>query len=171
VMKSEHLDAITKVAKRLAPKYRFGFYETEDIEQEAFIIGMQVLDKYDSSKSSLEYFLFIHINNRLKTFKRDNYHRLCPCNGEDSECPRCLKLEKRKNLMTTAPLIEPTYERSPADDLHDRELIDKILNNISKVNRADLLRIMDGKSIPPHRKEKVESEVILIISNFRSGDE
>ena len=67
-------NTIMKVAKRLAPKYVFATYEVEDIEQEAFLIGIAGLAKYDKSRP-LENFMYIHINNRLKTFKRDNYYR------------------------------------------------------------------------------------------------
>ena len=48
--------------------------KSEDIEQEAFIIGAKAIDDYDGR--SLENFLYVHLNNRLKNFKRDNYYRL-----------------------------------------------------------------------------------------------
>ena len=69
------VEVITKVAKRLAPKYVFAGYDVEDIEQEAFLIGVAGLAKYDPSRP-LENFMYTHINNRLKTFKRDNFYRM-----------------------------------------------------------------------------------------------
>jgi DNA-directed RNA polymerase specialized sigma24 family protein len=50
---------IMKIAKRLAPKYVFSGYDVEDIEQEAFLIGIAGLDKYDTSRP-LENFMYTH---------------------------------------------------------------------------------------------------------------
>ena len=38
------------------------------------MMGVEGLDRYDSNKP-LENFMYAHINNRLKNFKRDNYYR------------------------------------------------------------------------------------------------
>ena len=46
----EVVDIITKVSERLSNKFTFAFYTTEDIRQEAFIIGMEALERYDESK-------------------------------------------------------------------------------------------------------------------------
>ena len=45
----ETVDVITRVAKKLAPKFVFASYEAEDIEQEAFLMGIEGLARYDSS--------------------------------------------------------------------------------------------------------------------------
>ena len=70
----EVVSTINKVASRLAHKFTFAFYELEDIKQEAFIIAMEAMNRYDEKKP-LENFLFVHVANRLKNFKRDNYFR------------------------------------------------------------------------------------------------
>ena len=71
----EVIETITKVVDRQAAKFRFGYYEIEDMRQEAFIIAMDALDRYDE-KRPLENFLAVHVNNRLKNFKRDNFYRM-----------------------------------------------------------------------------------------------
>ena len=68
------VSTISKISSRLASKYTFPNYEADDISQEAFIIGMEALDRYDGVRP-LENFLSIHIKNRLNNFKRDNYYR------------------------------------------------------------------------------------------------
>ena len=70
----EVIETIQKVVRRVSYNFKFAFYDVEDIEQEAFIIGMEALDRYDE-KRPLENFLFVHIKNRLKNFNRDNYIR------------------------------------------------------------------------------------------------
>ena len=85
---TEVVNTILKISKKLAHKYTFASYEAEDIEQEAFLIGITGLSKYDQSRP-LENFMYVHINNRLKTFKRDNYYRL--------EHGAAEKIQKTKN--------------------------------------------------------------------------
>jgi RNA polymerase sigma factor (sigma-70 family) len=66
------IDQITIVINRIAPKYTFRDYDVEDIKQEAFMICMDALDRYDTNRP-LENFLSVHLSNRLKNFVRDNY--------------------------------------------------------------------------------------------------
>ena len=68
------LEIIERVASRYAHKFRFGYYTAEDIKQEAIIIGMEALNRYDEARP-LENFLAVHIKNRLNNFKRDKYYR------------------------------------------------------------------------------------------------
>ena len=42
------LATLKKITNKLAHKYVFAGYDQEDITQEAFIIAIEVLDKYDS---------------------------------------------------------------------------------------------------------------------------
>jgi DNA-directed RNA polymerase specialized sigma24 family protein len=66
------IDQIKIVVNRIAPKYTFNTYDVDDIKQEAFIICMDALERYDN-KRPLENFLSVHLSNRLKNFVRDNY--------------------------------------------------------------------------------------------------
>ena len=70
----EVTETINKVADRYAYKFQFGFYTPDDIRQEAFIIAMEAMDRYDESRP-LENFLAVHVKNRLNNFKRDKYYR------------------------------------------------------------------------------------------------
>ena len=95
------IDTITKIAKRLAPKFVFAGYEVEDIEQEAFLIGVSGLKNYDPSRP-LENFMFTHINNRLKTFKRDNYYRMDY--GTNAQ-----KIQERKKSLLEPVSLDSIY--------------------------------------------------------------
>ena len=66
----EVVDTINKVVSRYAHRFRFGYYDADDIKQEAFIIAMEALDRYDND-GPLESFLAVHVKNRLSNFKRD----------------------------------------------------------------------------------------------------
>ena len=68
----EVIDQIQIVVDRIAPKYTFYGYQRTDLIQEAFIICMEALPRYDETRP-LENFLSVHLSNRLKNFVRDNY--------------------------------------------------------------------------------------------------
>jgi DNA-directed RNA polymerase specialized sigma subunit len=64
------IDQINIVVNRIAPKYAFGTYGVDDIKQEAFIICMDALNRYDQ-KRPLENFLYaITIILKMKKKKR-----------------------------------------------------------------------------------------------------
>ena len=71
--KEEVLDKIKLVVDRISPKYTFHGYDVDDIKQEAFMICMDALDRYDQ-KRPLENFLSVNLSNRLKNFVRDNHY-------------------------------------------------------------------------------------------------
>ena len=84
---------INKVAKRLAVRFKFGYHELQDVEQQARLIALEGLDKYDGVRP-LENFLWVHVRNRLCTFKRDNFLRPDgPCTKCDSYNYSCLKYD------------------------------------------------------------------------------
>ena len=70
--KDQVVDQINVVVNRIAPKYTFYGYQADDLKQEAFIICMEALPRYDA-KRPLENFLSVHLSNRLKNFVRDNH--------------------------------------------------------------------------------------------------
>ena len=77
--KDEVIDKIKIVVDRIAPRYTFHGYDIDDMKQEAFIICIDALDRYDQ-KRPLENFLAVNLSNRLKNFVRDNY-----CSNKDSD--------------------------------------------------------------------------------------
>ena len=78
------LDIIDNVVNRLAPAYKFGYYDVEDIKQEGRILAIEVLEKgvYDPTRP-LEAFLYSHLKKRYSNLKRDKFSRL------KTPCPSC----------------------------------------------------------------------------------
>lgn len=89
ITEEQFVETVKNVAQRLAHKFRFGFFEKEDIEQQAAIICIEALEKWDG-KRPLENFLWTCTSNRLKNFKRDEYERL------DRPCLKCPLYDKTK---------------------------------------------------------------------------
>ena len=124
INEEEAINIILKIAKRLAPKYVFATYEIEDIEQEAFLIGVAGLEKYDQSRP-LENFMYTHINNRLKTFKRDNYYRLDY--GSAAQ-----KIQDRKKSLLEPIDIDALYNICTPDNIANQAQINETLRLIDE---------------------------------------
>ena len=154
----EVIDTITKVCERLSNKFTFAFYTSDDIMQEAFILGMEALERYNEGKP-LENFLFVHIGNRHKNFKRDNYFRHDEGKAE--------KVQKRKrNLLEPANLEDFSIAKGDKDlssKISDEEIIDLVKRNIPANMRSDFLRLCAGVSLPKARRLEIMSTVRRIV--------
>jgi DNA-directed RNA polymerase specialized sigma24 family protein len=155
-------EVILNIAKRLAPKYVFAGYDKEDIEQEAFLIGVAGLEKYDPSRP-LENFMYTHINNRLKTFKRDNYYRLDY--GTSAQ-----KIQNRKRSLLEPIPIHSLYILYSSDNIEDAAQINEILelidNNLPAKSRRDYLRLQSNAHLPKGRK----AQIISVVQSIINGD-
>ena len=178
-MTPQQMKTIQKVAKAISRRYTFGFYDREDIEQECFIIGMEVLDKYDEESGSLENFLYTCLNNSMKNFLRKNYYRktfTCRyCGGEDPHCDSCQR--RRWKFMVKKHLMEPididnvncnneanAYQTQNLHEQLELEEIFTIINKHLEIHlRADYLRILEGLHIPKHKREFIENRIIEIL--------
>lgn len=152
------VDTILKISKKLAHKYTFASYEVEDIEQEAFLIGIAGLEKYDQGRP-LENFMYVHINNRLKTFKRDNYYRL--------EHGAAEKIQKSKKDILEPLDIQELYHIATGDTIKEdaelSEILQRIDDRLPSNMRSDYLKLKNNASLPKSRKAKVVSFIQDII--------
>lgn len=147
------LEIITNVARRLAPKYVFGYYDREDIEQEAILMGYDALTRWDKVRP-LENFVYTHINNRLKTFKRDNYYRLNAGTAEPIQ-------QAKKNIMDPISIdkVNP-YKDAPDEDMIEARLF--IDDFLPACVRKDFLRMCAGVKI----SKPVKARVLLILKSL-----
>jgi hypothetical protein len=169
----EVVDIITKVAKRYATKYKFGYYDACDIEQEAFIIGWKALSKYNG-EHPLENFLAIHIRRRLLTLRRDKYNRpnLPENNNEPTKQAKYNK--SKKNLIDAVSISNVrsegesgmSYSCNFIEDVEKYEILYLIDINLDINLRQDYLRLKDGISLPKHRKDKVYEAINNIMKEY-----
>ena len=142
------VDQINVVVNRMSALYTFHGYDIEDIKQEAFIICMDALDRYDQ-KRPLENFLAVHLSNRLKNFVRDNFY----VKGEDDK-KRVLKPSSLSNedlILTEEPVYDNNIDAKNMQLIIDRKLPPEY--------RADYLKIINDVYVPKKRRE----EIIAII--------
>ena len=145
----EVVEVITRVSRKLAHKFVFASYDVDDIEQEAFLMGIEGLKRYDSSKT-------------LKNFKRDNYYRFDYGNAQ--------KIQERKKSILEPMDIAALYSVSTEDDTvsnaHIAEVLELIDKKLPSELRGDYLRLRTNASLPKGRK----AIVIETIESIINGD-
>lgn len=154
---SEVMQKIQHVVDRISPKYTFYSYDLDDIKQEAYIICIEALERYDEVRP-LENFLAVNLSNRLKNLIRDNYF-----NSKDQEKKKVVRPQNISqddniikdidiDLIIDAKLIESKVENElPA---HFRSDYLKFINGIylSKKKKTDLINVL--KNIVENKNEK-----------------
>ena len=143
---SEVIKEISAVIDRVAHKYTFYGYETDDIKQEAFIMCIDAMERYDENRP-LENFLSVHLSNRLKNFVRDNHFT------KDEE-------EKKRIVMPGQLNHEDRLVDQHNDDSEslDYQQMSYILDlKLPASVRADYLKIMHDAHVSKRRREEVLS--------------
>jgi DNA-directed RNA polymerase specialized sigma24 family protein len=145
------IDQINIVVNRMSARYTFHGYEVDDIKQEAFMICMDALERYDSNRP-LENFLAVHLSNRLKNFVRDNFYT----KGEE---------EKKRVLKPSSLSYEdyiPFSDQCSDDQIDASSLRNIIDNKLPSEYRADYLKLINDVYVPKKRRE----EIILLIKEL-----
>ncbi len=186
----EVLETIDRVCKRLSHKFKFGYHSPEDMKQEATIIALEKLHKWDGVRP-LENFLYRCVYNGLFNFKRDNYQRpdkpclTCPLYqvGVGSECAKyddkmeCEPYSKwfnknsnKKNIIQPIDITnirDEQEENMRADDEGDtaenKELWALIDKHLDITLRADYIKMRNGVKIPKNKRTKVEQAILEIV--------
>lgn len=185
--REEVLEIIDRIANRLSWKFVFSGYEREDIEQEAKIIALDGLTRYDPDKP-LENFLWVHVRKRLCNFKRDNFTRPAPC----SSCPLKAYLKKtdscklfkekaecelwanwKKNTEAKKNIIAPLSISGVADEggeydvmgsIDNKELLNYIDGAIPIYIRHIWLQAKAGEKITAEEMRQLKEVVLEIFS-------
>ena len=147
-----------KVCERSAPKYTFYGYEARDMIQEANIICIEALERYDE-KRPLENFLAANLSNRLKNFVRDNHFVACSD-------------ENRAKVYKPAQLDNDNGIEHWMDlklywlDEIDRKALFKIIDKeLPASMRLDYLKIQNDVYIPKSRREEIVRKIQEILED------
>lgn len=155
------MNQIEIVINRIAPRYTFNTYDVNDIKQEAFIICMDALQRYDQ-KRPLENFLSVHLSNRLKNFVRDNYYT-----KDESEKKKVL----RPKYLTNEDVVQ--YENEYEYSFDAKNLSNIIDKHLPSQYRADYLKMINDVYIPKKRREELIElikELVEIHKNEKGQD-
>lgn len=152
ISKENVFQTIETIINRIAPKYTFHGYEIDDIKQEAFLICVDALDRYDPTRP-LENFLSVNLSNRLKNFVRDNHYTK---SGD----------QKKKALLPIQLLNEESLEDNRINSLFSsKEIFDIIDKYINIEYRADYLKLLNNIHINKKRKLEVIQHIRKILED------
>lgn len=154
----EVVSKITLVVDRIAPKYAFYGYSVDDIKQEAFIICIEALNRYDPSRP-LENFLSVNLSNRMKTFVRDNY--FTSSTNEDRK-----KLAQPAQLDFEDSLIDQKEKYSISYDDLDRKEIYKVIDaNLPASMRLDYLKMLNDVYVCKQRRAEIIETISEVLQD------
>ena len=148
-------DQIMTVVNRIAPKYTFYGYTIDDIKQEAFIICMDALNRYDGERR-LENFLSVNLSNRLKNFVRDNHFT-------NNDPPSRINVLRPAQLDNEDSLEEVCIDESGGIDTKD--MIGIINRDLPPSMRMDYLKMINDVYIPVARKEHIKNTIKSILED------
>lgn len=149
----ETIQVITNVVDRIAPKYTFNGYETEDMKQEAYIICLEALERYDSTRP-LENFLSVNLSNRLKNFIRDNFGNAKDVEKKKVNAP--LNISNAECCLPSVDFLSESIENKEIYNIIDKKIPTKL--------REDFLKFTNGVYINKIKKQQL-LEVIQEILN------
>jgi len=178
-----------KAIALLASTFMFGYYDSDDIRQEAYIFGLEALPRYDPNRP-LENFLYSHIKNRLINFKRDKYHRtdppckICAEHGKHQDGSVCAKYTAwKKRNASKQNLMRPQdihtiddgnkslkLKQSVVDDANIAECIELIDKNLDVELRSTYIRMKYGESVSKAKRVKVENAIKEILSGRKKAE-
>lgn len=149
------IDQIKIVCDRISPRYTFYGYTVDDIKQEAFIICMEALNRYDEARP-LENFLSVNLSNRLKNFVRDN-HFVGDENLERQRVYQPAQLDYEDSIIDEDEKFSSSYETIEYNDM--AQILDK---NLPANVRMDYLKMINDVYITKQRRQ----EIIDIINDI-----
>jgi DNA-directed RNA polymerase specialized sigma24 family protein len=191
------LEDIEHVVRVVCGTFGFGYYDAEDIQQEARLLALRALPKYEPSRGSLRDFLWTAVRTRLLNLQRDKFMRPTP------PCPRChagdfcseggvgdpptvcsryaqwVRLNTAKaGLMQPAGWSEATDSRhadfsAPAlwEGLQDKEVWERIDRELPAHLRGDFLKLKEGAHISRARQRVVLEAIRGILGLAELEDE
>lgn len=134
---------IQKVTDKIAPRYVTKSYSLDDMKQEAVIMCMEALPRYDG-KRPLENFLSVHVSNRMKNFLRDNVK---------------VKDEAKYRVANPDQLVQDIESNHTNDDIYDRidykNMASIVDNNIPAFMRMDYLKMVNDFYVPKQKREEI----------------
>lgn len=186
----EVLNIMAKTVAYLAPSFRFGYFDTEDMKQEGTIFCLEALDSFRFEKScqddvgdALLTFLKTHVRWRFLNMRRKQLTRLEPplcscelCKEDSSNRLDCKKYSNWvKRNMAKKSLMEPfdvqevynsdvSFTTDIELDILSADVIEVLNHRVPSSIRGDYRRFIEGVSLPKNRREKLINEIKEIIN-------
>jgi DNA-directed RNA polymerase specialized sigma24 family protein len=153
------VEVITKIAHLISRKFRFGYFDEDDIRQQIAVFSLEAIKKYNG-EDNLFTFLYTHAHNRLINMKRDKFCRISPpCNTcKHSFCVNAERLCHKFDNTDDCKVYAKWVKRNDAK----RSIAAPISLSMVTEDEYDALTIEDNKEAEIDFKDllqKVEDKV------------
>jgi hypothetical protein len=195
ISEQQLLDIIERVVNRLSSMFSFGYFDMEDIKQQARLMALEALPKFKKGRGNqelpierrLEAFFTTHIRNRLNNLRRDKLFRNqppccncdyytndgCNCYSRRNDCTKYdkwfIRNEAKRGIMEPSDISispENSYEDVQEQTILRDELI-RIINIKLPANlRSDYLRLLDGQSLTKANRLKLFDIIKDILKDY-----
>ena len=192
----EVLDIIEKTVDYLAPSFRFGYYDADDMRQEGTIFCLEALPSFnfdrsiqDSVGDALLTFLKTHVRWRFLNMRRKSLTRIepppCDCELCKRDSHNRLDCKKYSNWVKRNTAKRSLMEPFDVNDIYtsDASFVSKIEENllssdiISVLNehvpasmRGDYRKFIEGVTLPKAKKEKLFLKIKSILCEHYSKE-
>jgi hypothetical protein len=138
----EVLHIIDRAVAYLAPSFKFGYFDIDDMKQEGTIFCLEALDSFNFKKSSQEdvgdallTFLKTHVRWRFLNMRRKSLTRLepplCDCKLCEEDSPNRLDCKKYSNWVQRNMAKRSLMEPFDVDEVHTRDITGDLLMVLS----------------------------------------
>lgn len=185
ISEAQFVDAVKRICQNIARNYVFGPFTLEDIKQQAFVLAIEALPRYDVSRP-LENFLYVHICNRLNNLRRDFYKQTeAPCklcdNRMDGDTAHTdsrfcdqhrqwlVKNSRKHRVVQPADITVSDSSSYAASDnvlekLEQEELLVKIDKFLPVEHRSAYLKLREGVALPKAKLEELLAVLRKVLS-------
>ena len=191
------LQVIDKAVAYLAPSFKFGYFDIDDMKQEGTIFCIEALPSFnfkksnqDDVKDALLTFLKTHVRWRFLNMRRKSLTRieppLCDCKLCKEDSANRLDCKKYSNWVQRNMAKRSLMEPFDVDEIHTRDAsfvsnfnekllssdIIKILNeHIPASIRADYRMFIDGVKLPKNKRDNLMEQIKSILSEHYEWSE
>jgi len=182
-------EIILKIARKVAPSFRFGSHTNADMIQQAAMFACEALasGKYDSTRP-LENFLYTSVINKLINFRRDKFRRT------DTPCKLCYGYDdnftghsdgryceifkvwhkrnvRKQNVLSPLDICSINDENesnvrvpsSVVEEAIEKESLALIDERLPVELRVTYLQMREGLSVPKIKRDEVERFILNIL--------
>lgn len=164
----EFYQIVSKIAKRIAKKYVYGFLDEQDLEQECFLLAREALPRFNGT-SPLENFLTSHLRNRLSNMKRDNFSRLDSVIQKIQEDKRALMEPLDISLISPEDESSLIFTEDVLQNIRNAEIIEAITPHIGPGYKRLYKRFIQTGKIVREKRSKFIEHIRELIVKYGKG--
>jgi len=191
------LEIMEVVVNYLAPSFKFGYFDIDDMKQEGRVFCIECLPDFDITRSShddvnraLLNFFKVHVRRRFINLRRNKFERVepptCKCDLCISDSPNRLDCHKydswvRRNLSKRSLVesfnVDDVYtgenhdkDMDVGESLMSSEIIGVLDTHMPTRCRGDYRRFIENVRLTKERRERIVNQIRTVLSEHYTGE-